>query len=311
MAAPKPHDAFPVKTAARLTGLSPDVIRVWERRYGAVEPIRQRRGGARLYSRADVARLKHLKHLVDSGRRIGDIANLDDRALATLAGTPHAAGPTPPLAERTTALSHGTRLVDAVERFDAEALTANLGDALAGLGARRFVRQIAAPLLVEIGERWADGRSSVADERLVSGVLRNLLGSLVTARGRRQGRRVVLATPHGERHDLGLMMVAILALDAGLSVYYLGADVPAEEIASAAKRARADVLGLGVVYGGNRARAIAELRAIQRALPSSTELWVGGADAFEVVKALRSKGPIAIADLDAVDGELRRVGRLG
>jgi DNA-binding transcriptional MerR regulator/methylmalonyl-CoA mutase cobalamin-binding subunit len=307
MPAPKPHDAFPVKTTARLTGLSPDVIRVWERRYGAVQPVRQRRGGARLYSRADVERLKHLKHLVDSGRRIGDVAGLDDRALAALTGAAQATAEAAVAADRTAAPSADARLIDALERFDAEALTAELGDALAGLGGAQFVRRVAAPLLVEIGERWADGRSSVADERLVSGVLRNLFGSLVAARGRGRGRRIVLATPHGERHELGLMMIAILALDAGLSVYYLGADVPAEEIAAATKRARADVVGLGVVYGGNRARAIAEIRTVHRALPPSTELWVGGADAHQVVKAFRSKAPVAIANLDAADAELRRI----
>lgn len=306
MTVPKPHDAFPVKTAARLTGLSPDVIRIWERRYGAVQPVRHRRGGARLYSRADVARLKHLKHLVDHGRRIGDVADLDDRTLAALVGTADVA----PLAA---AAERGARsgLIEAVERFDAEALVVQLGEALAGLGAARFVRQIAAPLLVEVGERWADGRGSVADEHLVSGALRNLLGSLVFARGGRHDRRMVLATPQGERHDIGLVMVAILALDAGLSVYFLGADLPADQIAAATRRAGAVVLGLGTIYRGNRPRALAEIRTIQRALPAGTELWIGGSDAPSVVKALRTKGPVAITDLEAADAELRRVGRAG
>src|SRR5881394_3071176 len=113
MSAPKPHDAFPVKTAARLTGLSPDIIRVWERRYGVVQPLRQRRGGARLYSRADVTRLKQLKLLVDGGRRISDVAGLDDRALAALARTAEVdAAPTAP-----EPLNVGG-LIDAITRFD-------------------------------------------------------------------------------------------------------------------------------------------------------------------------------------------------
>jgi methylmalonyl-CoA mutase cobalamin-binding subunit len=304
MTAPKPHDAFPVKMAARLTGLSPDVIRVWERRYGAVQPVRHRRGGARLYSRADVTRLKQLKHLVDQGRRIGDIAALDDRGLAALVGSADVAAPLGSPPSRA-----ATGLIEAVARFDAPSLVAQLGEALAGLGAARFVRQVAAPLLVEVGERWADGRGSIADEHLVSGALRSLLGSLVFARGGRHARRVVLATPQGERHDIGLVMVAILALDAGLSVYLLGADLPADEIAAATRRAGAVVLGLATIYRGNRPRAVAEIRSIQRTLPPDTELWIGGSDAPHVVKALRTKGPLAITDLEAIDGELRRVGR--
>ena len=307
MAAPKPHDAFPVKTAARLTGLSSDIIRVWERRYGAVQPVRHRRGGARLYSRADVARLKQLKHLVDHGRRIGDVAGLDDRALAALVGSADVASALAAAPESRAA----SGLIEAIERFDAEALSVQLGEALAGLGAARFVRPVAAPLLVEVGERWADGRGSVADEHLVSGALRNLLGSLVFARGSRHSRRIVLATPQGERHDIGLVMVAILALDAGLSVYFLGADLPADEIATATRRAGAVVLGLGTVHRGNRPRAVAEIRSIQRTLAPGTELWIGGSDAPHVVKALRAKGPLAMTDLEEVDAELRRVGRAG
>ncbi len=302
MTAAKPHDAFPVKTAARLTGLSPDILRIWERRYGAVRPVRHRSGGARLYSGADVTRLKHLKHLVDQGRRIGDIAALNDRALAAMVGTSELSVAAAP--ER----RPGYGLIEALEHFDADGLAVQLGDALAGLGAVRFIGHVAAPLLVEVGERWADGRGSVGEERLVSGALRNLLGSLVFARRGRGDRRVVLATPHGERHDLGLVMTAILALDAGVSVTYLGADLPADEIAAAVRRAGASVLALGTVYRANRARAVAEIRSMQRALPAGTELWVGGSDAPNVVKALRTKGAVAICDLEAVAVEKRRVG---
>jgi methylmalonyl-CoA mutase cobalamin-binding subunit len=245
-----------------------------------------------------------LKTLVAAGRRIGDIAHLQTAALETLIRESAIALPeTRARAEPTMP----SRAVRALERFDADALGEYLGDALSGLGGARFVREVAAPLLVEVGDRWADGRGSVAEERLLSGTLRNLLGGMISTRGRGRGPRVILAAPRGERHDLGVVMAALLAIDFGFSIYYLGGDLPAAEIGMAARRARASVVALGVVYRGNRARAVAEIRAILRALPTSTELWLGGADATAVLRALRSKQAVHLADFDTLEAELRRL----
>jgi DNA-binding transcriptional MerR regulator/methylmalonyl-CoA mutase cobalamin-binding subunit len=296
-------DLFPIKTAARLAGITPDLIRAWERRYGAVDPVRRRNGGARLYSREDVARLIALRRLIEAGRRIGDIAGLRTSRLTALADAP--ATEEPHAIRRET--SGVESIVAALDRFDIDAVTARLGDALAGLGAGRFARQVAMPLLVEVGERWADGRGSIAHERIVSGVLRNLLGSMVAMRTGGDGPRIVLATPRGERHDIGLVMISMFALDAAMGVSYLGADVPAAEVVATARGVGATAVGLGVAWRGNRARAVSEVRAIRRALAPPTEIWLGGADAAAVAKAVGPRATIALADLDAVEAEMRRL----
>src|SRR6185369_2194498 len=182
-----PPDAFPVRTVARMTGLSADLIRAWEKRYGVVTPVRGPRG-SRVYSAADVAHLRLLARVVASGRAIGDVARLDGEALEGLLRDSRGSAAT---GRAATLLG---RLVDALEQFDVVHLDRQLADALLALGVRDFVRDVAAPLLVEVGERQADGRLTIADEHLVSGIMRNLLSALVRMRAVGTGPAIVLAT---------------------------------------------------------------------------------------------------------------------
>ena len=294
-----PHEALPVQAAARQSGLSPDVIRIWERRYGVVAPVRGPRG-ARLYSAEDVRRLRLLAQLVASGRRIGDIARLDGRGLAALAARAAAR-------ESDGADDAPGALLRSLERWDASGLQQGLGEALIALGGRAFVRRVAEPLLAEVGRRWEAGSLSVADEHLVSGLLRNLLGAAVQMRMRRRGPRLLLATPPGERHELGLVMAALVALDAGCTVFLLGAEVPAADLVTAARRGGLDVVALAATYGDNRATAVAELRSLARRLPASTELWVGGRDGAAVGSALGSSRVVVLDGFDALESALDRV----
>jgi len=166
------------------------------------------------------------------------------------------------------------------------------------------------PLVRLVGRRWADGELSIAEEHLLSGVLRNLLAGLMQSR-RVTGRPVLLATPVGERHEIGLLMVAVLALDAGANVVYLGVDLPAAEIVTAATQTRARVVGLSVVTSKNRTRAMAEITAIRAALPADSELWLGGADAKNVAAGVESFGGVVLDSLPATETELTRIAARG
>ncbi len=131
-----------------------------------------------------------------------------------------------------------TRVMERLASFDEASITRLLGDAVVGLGIRTFVRDVVAPLVYRVAARWAEGNQSIREEHLLTGTLRNLLGGLL--RGRTTtGRPIVLATPAGERHEISVLSVALLARDAGSTVVHLGVDLPAADIASAAGRARA------------------------------------------------------------------------
>lgn len=306
------HDSLPLRTVSRLTGLSPDLIRAWEKRYAVVQPTRGPRG-ARLYSAADVSQLRLLRQVVGGGRAIGDVARLARPALEALAG-PTAAPATATATESAASAAPSyaapvvvERALAELERFDAPALDRCLSNALIALGTREFVGQVACPLLGEVGQRWSDGRLSMADEHLLSGLMRSLLTGLLRTRGVNAAPTVLLATPPGERHEFGLLMVGLLVADAGLNLCYLGTDLPASEVATAARRAKAAVVGLGLVNGDNQRTAIAEVRRVERELPPGTELWLGGSQASVVAAHVGSSRAIVLDQLNALETELGRV----
>ncbi len=295
------HAAYPVKTVVRLTGLTADIIRAWERRYGVVDPVRGPRG-ARLYSADNVAHLQLLARAVASGRAIGDVAGLDRAALSALVHDAQPPAPEP-------AEPHGVdRFLDAMQQCDAAALDRQLGEALVALGAREFVRQVAVPLLAAVGERWAAGSLSIAEEHLLSATLRGLLSSLMRIVNRGRGPLVVLATPSGERHEMGLLLVGLLVLDAGLQLHYLGADLPASEVLGVARRTGAAVVGLSVVDSANAEHAAAQVAEIERGLPADTELWLGGGAAIAVRARLDTTRVLAVDRMDTLEQELARLG---
>jgi len=302
----KTHDAYPLRTVAAMTGLTPDLIRAWEKRYAVVTPIRGARG-ARLYTAADVGHLRLLARVVGGGRAIGDVAALRSAELETLVAQRWPDGQEPGSRQAPPPREHFVaRILERLERFDDAAVARLLGDAVVGLGAGTFAHEVAVPLVHRAGALWANGALSMAAEHMLTSTLRNLLGGLMQRRVR-LGRPMLLATPAGERHEIGLLLVALLALDAGVNVVYLGVDLPAGEIVVAAQRTQARVVGLSVVAGENHARAVQQIDTMQMALPADTALWLGGGDAGRAaadVKAFRGR---VVDDLKTTETELARI----
>jgi DNA-binding transcriptional MerR regulator len=284
---------YPLGAAARLTGLSPELLRAWERRYGVVEPLRTP-GGTRRYRAADVERLRLLKAVVDTGHRVGRVAHLETEELERLAS-------------RDTLVPDGpvAAVIEALEAFDGAGVQHLLSLQLAARGPNRFARELAAPLVHEIGDRWADGRISVAAEHLATGLLQTMLGtSLQPTAVSLAGPRIVFGTPSGERHELGLLMAAITAMGAGANPVFLGADLPVESLLDAMDRSGAVALALSIVTLP-AAQANRTLRAIRGGLPDSAHVWIGGPGANELEPG---DGIDYIRGLDALE---QRVGLLG
>ena len=261
---------YPIGAAARLTGLSPELIRAWERRYGAVEALRTP-GGTRRYRATDLERLSLLKAAVAAGHRIGQVARLDPAELEE-----RARGSEAPASSRL------EESLWAIERLDGVEAQRLLSTQLSALGPARFAREFALPLVREIGDRWEDDRLSIAAEHLATGVLRSMLGSaLQPTASSLLGPRVVFATPTGERHELGLQMAALTALGAGANPIYLGAELPVEELLDSVRIADAAALALSLVaLPSHRAERV--VRAIRDGLPDDIHLWLGGAAASAI-----------------------------
>ena len=213
---------YPLGTATRLTGLSAEVLRAWERRYGAVQPPRTP-GGTRRYRAQDLERLRLLKAAVDAGHRISEVAQLEDAELVQRANL-----------NRETSNQHLEQTLAALKQLNSTESQRLLASQLSALGPVRFATDFALPLVREIGERWAAGHMSIAAEHLASGLLRSMLGSALQPNALSlMGPRIVFATPNGERHELGLQMAALTAMGAGANPVYLGAEVPVEDLLGA------------------------------------------------------------------------------
>lgn len=275
---------YPIRAVSRMTGISVDTLRAWERRYEAVVPVRSDRG--RLYSDADVVRLQRLAELVKRGHAIGTIATLADRELERLVERTETQAASAG-ADEAPAADLGA-LMDGLDRYDLLRIESNLNRFAAVLPPRDLVFAVIVPLLQEVGRRWEAGTLRPAQEHLVSAIVRSVLGGLLRATARPGATpRLVLATPSGERHELGLLCAALLAASAGYGVVYLGADLPAADIEHAVTEAGARVAMIGLTTPGAVPRA--ELRRLSKP-PRGVELWVGGPESHALLPSLGARG---------------------
>ena len=280
------EETFALRVASRLTGLSPDLLRAWERRYAVVVPLRTP-GGTRRYRARDLERLRLVKAAVDAGHRISEVAQLEDEALAGLVQAP-----------RRPDRSALEEALEAIRTLDAVAAERIVGQQLAGLGPVQFAREFALPLLNAVGDGWARGEICVASEHLGTGLLRSMLGSglrMTTATA--SAPPIVFATPPAELHEMGLLIAAITTLGAGGNPVYLGPNLPVEEIVRAVEARRAPVLALSLVVrvGTDPLGALTELR---ERLDSEVEIWVGGAVGQEIDLPPGCAGIASLAQLE-------------
>lgn len=292
-----PGGWLPVRTVARLTGLTPDLIRAWEKRYDVVRPLRGPRG-ARLYSAADVERLRLLADAVEGGRAIGDVARLSDvelRALVTRkaqgVGGGLGASSTESLSKRVGPQGSAwfrEQFWSAVSMFDTQRLERVLGDGFAIWGLDVFLGQELSPLIEELGELWGRGQLSVAHEHFVSATLRTFLGQLLRVRRVSGAPLVACATPAGEPHEFGLLLATLLMADRAIPLLYLGCDVPEDDLLSVVRQQGVRVVALSLVHEGNRERARATVERLLHDAPSA-ELWLGGREALAVGAGLKKK----------------------
>jgi methanogenic corrinoid protein MtbC1 len=200
-----------------------------------------------------------------------------------------------------------SQILVALSRFDSREVARLLGGALIGLGSGTFVREVCAPLLTEVGNRWSEGKLSVAEEHLVSGALRNLLDSLGRLHAPHKSPAALLAAPSGERHEFGLLILGLLFIEEGLAIAHAGVDLPDVEIIKAAHALGVRVVGLSLVNGTNRQRAVPQVQRIADCLPGGVELWLGGRDAPNVARNLSGSRFLVLEDDGEVTAHIRRL----
>ena len=272
----------PIGVAAERTGLTADVIRAWERRYGAVDPARDD-AGQRLYTDADVERLRMLHRATEGGRSISQGVYLPQEELAALVRGDEAAR-----AERRAERPDVGELMALAESLDGPGLEAALRRALLVEGLARFADRVAVPLLHRLGEDWHAGRITPAQEHVASAAITRVLTSLRDVRG--TGPVAVVGTLAGERHEVGALLAAGAAELAGWRVVYLGSDLPPEELVKAAKRTGARAVCASAVYAPTPAEVQSRFRVVRSRLPEAVEVYAGGAAAVALKDELELFG---------------------
>jgi methanogenic corrinoid protein MtbC1 len=296
---------YSIAAVERDTGLSKDTLRVWERRYGFPQPVRDA-AGDRSYPAEQVERLRTICRLMDAGHRPGRIVALAPDALQAL--LPLAPPPAPMDAVRMA--GDGTALepyLALVGRHDVQGLRGQLGQALLRMGLEAFVVRLVAPMTTAVGEAWMQGRFQVFEEHLytecLTGVLRQAIAGVPPPAGG-AAPRVLLTTFVQEAHGLGLLMAeALLALE-GCQCLSLGPQTPVAEIARAAQAAQADIVALSFSASIAGPLAQAGLRELRGLLPAGVALWAGGQAPFLQTRALT--GVLALPTLEAVHHQVAR-----
>lgn len=283
-------NAHPIRVVARRTGLSVHVIRVWERRYGAVVPLRTCTG-RRLYTDSDIERLTLLKQAAAAGHGIGSLARHPTARIAALVNAAEDVQPAsvPLCRDFVECCAH------AIEQFDVETLQSTLRRARMMFGQTEWIERLVVPLLHHVGDLWHQGVLRPAQEHLASAVVRAFL----EPRDRSVSSSapgLVVATPSGQLHEIGAMMVAATASMVGWNVIYLGSNLPAEDIALASRQRGATAVALSIVYPSDDSRLVPEIATLRRLL-GDLPVVAGGRAAADYRAGLERLGVRVLGDL--------------
>jgi len=289
--------ALNISAVEREAGLSKDVLRMWERRYGFPKPVRDD-NGERRYSATEVAKLRAIKRLMDVGLRPGKIiAHSLDELNALAEGRVSARRePASPATE--------SEILALLSGHDAPALQNMLANLLMRQGLQRFVLETLTSLNHAVGDAWMRGDLAVFEEHLYTEQLQVALRTGINAFPRQLGApRVLLTTFPGEQHGLGLLMVEALLVPEGAQCISLGPQTPIEDIRRAALAHEAHVVALSFSGAFAVRQAGDGLASLRRQLPAGIAIWAGGEMTRRIRKAL--PGVLLVPDIAGTTAALK------
>jgi DNA-binding transcriptional MerR regulator len=286
---------YRIHIASEMTGVSEGLIRAWERRYGVLKP-RRTASGYRAYTQADIEVLKRLKKLTEEGVSIAEAVRLLPK-IKKEAKEHVEAQETPRKAPATEQYTRWRQdVLVAAERLDQQTIETVLDEAMASLPPVAFFEDVLMPLQREVGERWHDGKLTVAEEHLVTQAARQRVLTLLHQAPKRAKAHVVAACFPEEDHELGLMGVALRFRHAGWRVTFLGARTPPEHLARVVRALNPELVALSSVGGGSEDDFKKTLGQVLAALPAKTKVVVGGATGVKFADAVRALGGLGADD---------------
>lgn len=288
-----------IHRVAKLTGLSKDVVRVWEKRYGLVKPLRSA-NRYREYSDEDVALLRFLKEELDRGQTIGTLA-LEGRDSLLQRMRLHSPPSPQELKPHDSLLDELVSFLDPLEKTRFEQ---KLNGAVAVIPFDEAVQRILLPLQRRFGELWHEGRVNVAVEHYVTKLIQQKLFSVMNQLPMNEfGPRVLIACPEGESHEIGAQAVAYIAATRGCNVYYLGPNLPLSDLQTFCERVKPDLVLLSLT----EVKSDVTTRQLLQDLESLASQWdvaIGGQGAVATEHLFRNSKIAVLHNLVALHGRL-------
>jgi DNA-binding transcriptional MerR regulator/methylmalonyl-CoA mutase cobalamin-binding subunit len=261
-------NGFNITAVERDTGLSKDLLRMWERRYGFPAPERDHHG-ERVYSITDLERLRLIKRLIDKGLRPGKLLTMAPRELE------HLAFEASPVGSNQSQIDWEPFL-DYLRQGDLASLRNALQQQLLKQGLQSFVQDTAAPLTFAVGEAWMRGSIRVHEEHAYSEILESILRQAMAAFAERGWPNLLLTTLPDEEHGLGLLMAEVLFMIEGVRCISLGTRTPMLDIVDAAERHGVNCVALSFSAAFSTRQGTQQVRELRQLLPAHIELWIGG-----------------------------------
>jgi MerR family transcriptional regulator, light-induced transcriptional regulator len=294
-----------ISTVSKRSGVKSDLVRAWERRYQAVKPTRTE-GGHRVYTDLDIARLKLLNQATGNGHSISQIAKLSLDDLKTLVkkesdSVTQALEKAKPLngSRLHIAEDYIQKCYASVLAFDAHALESHFENAIVELGTEIFIEKLLNPLLTLIGDRWRTGELRPVHEHMASAIVRSLTYILRNNNPcSPNAPKMIVTTPINQLHELGALLAGIIAELKGWKVTYLGANLPAEEIAAAVRFTDATAVTISISLKSDDLLIARELRRLRKLIGNDVALIVGGRAAGHYEAVLDQVGVLEIKSYD-------------
>jgi len=280
---------YTIGTVSKLTGVGAITLRAWERRYGLIEPVRKE-SGHRLYTRHHIDQINRITALTEEGMRISQIR---PEMLAS-----ESAGDLETSPDSDTWKNYLNSMQAAIISFDEERLEEIYNEALSLYSIGVVTRKLLTPLLIELGIRWEAGEGNIAEEHFFAFYLRNKLGARYHHRGRgNRGPLLLLAGLPGEYHEIGLLLFALAAHEAGYRVLPLGANMPLDDLVAVARKKRCDAIVLSGAIEPSKETLGRDLPRLVK--DCQAPIFVGGLSSVYACDAINRAGAVALGrDID-------------
>ena len=275
---------YPIRNVAEITGVNPVTLRAWERRYGLLQPHRTD-SGHRLYTEDDIRLVQQVTTLLNEGQSISEVVRSLQQGVAETAG----------IREDNADIweTHRARMLEAIERFDERAVEQAYQEILGLYPIDTVNTLLIRPLLQHLGNCWKQSRTGIAQEHFFTAYLRKKLGArLHHSNLQTHGPRLILCSPPGEHHELGMLLFAVTAVSHGLRLIMLGPDMPLSELTAVAAATAAEGVILSMSTRPSKKVIGQELPALIRAL--EIPLFIGGQYAVTHADELAAAGAFPV-----------------